>query len=304
MRVGPSRDRAEEIVRTLRLGPIPPEQVDRITLFVRLLGWDRVREAVNYVASRPDRGTIGEPWFYVVGVVNNNSARASYLYTLFHWVELAMRGAADCALADRFGADWHRVLPPVYLDNRHLGTLWRRHEKFEQDRAAKTWTIGEGQPRIRWQRDAATSAYFPAYVSPEDFLIDLDFQALTEVVLHTYDIHDPRVDAILFTPKGERLSYGEARTELRWLREFIRNTIAHNRPPRLDALGGAIFEFDDFLVAAERTERILKALRYNAAPALARHELKRFNVVDAAVQRLAGGTTLQALISQIRPTAR
>lgn len=282
-RVARLSDRSAEIVRILALENDPSVDVDRITQFISLLGFDRVRRAAEYTSSRKPPGGIGNPWWYVVGVINQNSARTSYLYTLIHWVELALRASLDCALSERFGGDWHRVDPPAYLSQRSVIPLWKDYERYQQQQASRAWVGGDDQPRLKWQLDVVTKSYIPQYESPEDFLDALDFHSISEMVLYAYEVRAPRVAPILFAPDGTQMPVGSARAELRWLRQIVRNAVMHNRS---DGLSGIVFELDDFVQTANRVERALRALRYHTCPALARHELKRMAVVDAAVQRM------------------
>jgi hypothetical protein len=291
------KDRATEVLGILGVAA-SPDMVDKVALFVSLLGWDRVRRASEYTAGR-DQSRIGEPWPYTIGVINQNSARASYLYTLFHWIELGIRARLDAALSERFGADWHLIDPPCYLDGRSLGSLWKAHTDYMGGQAARSWVGGDDRPRVRWRQDPVTTTYLPDYASPEDFLADLDFQPVTQMVLHGYSVSNPHLEPILFAADGNRMSYKTANDELRWLRQFVRNAVAHNRP---DALSGAVFDLNAFNQAAARTERVLVALKYNAAPALARHEQRRAMVVDQAVRRL-GATGLMDLINSFSPNA-
>lgn len=291
-------DRATEVLGILGLSATP-EMVDKVALFVSLLGWDRVRQAAQYTAAR-DQTKIADPWLYTIGAINQNSARASYLYTLFHWVELGLRARLDTVFSERFGANWHRVDPPSYLDERSLGSLWKTHTSYLRTQAGRSWVGGDDQPRVRWRQDPVTTTYIPDYDSPEGFLADLDFQPVTQMVLHSYSVADPHMEPVLVSADGNLMPYKTASEELRWLRKFVRAAVAHNRP---DALSGAVFDLNDFNQAAARTERVLVALRYNPAPALARHEQKRMAVVDQAVRRL-GDKGLVELInsfSQKRP---
>jgi hypothetical protein len=272
--------------------------LERIARFIRLLGWDRVRRAAEYTAARQASKDIADPWYYVVGVINHNSARASYLFTLIHWIELGLRAGVDCALSDRYGANWHLVDPPVYLDLRSLGTLWSNYLEDQRRRAGRGFTMADDRPRVQWRQDVVTQTYIPAYESPESFLAALDFEPLTQVVLHAYEARDPRIEPILFSADGGQMPLQTAKEELRWLRKFVRNIVAHNHPPELAGLGDSVFDLNEYIATATRTEKILAALRYDAAPALARHELKRLAVVDEAVRR-HGAESLKKVFGQV-----
>jgi hypothetical protein len=233
---------------------------------------------------------------YTVGVINQVSARTSYLYTLIHWVELALRASLDCALSERFGADWHLCNPPVYLNARGLGDLWKDFLEFQKRQAERGWTSERDQPRVKWDRDPVSLNCIPRYDSPEQFLEALDFQPVADMVLYTYEIRAPRVAPILFTRKGDQMPFSSAKAELEWVRGIVRNAVMHNRA---DSLSGFVFDLDDFVKTATRVERVLRSLRYHTAPALARHELKRWDVVDAAVMR-SENRGLAKLIAEVR----
>lgn len=287
--------RAEEVSQILSLKDAYAIDFGRIGLFISLLGWDRVRQAAEYTANRPNRIKISQPWWYTVGVINQNSARASYLYTLFHWVEMALRASLDCALSEGFGAEWHKLDPPIYLDRTGLGRLRKDYTGWLARQNARGYTVGEEKPQTLWRQDPVTTTYIPDYDSPEDFLASLDFQTVTEMVLHAYSAQPP-VRPIVVSPNGKRLSYRTASDEFRWMRTFVRNVIMHNRA---DALSGAVFEWEAFVDTASRMEKMLVALRYNTADALARHEDKRFVVVDHAVKRM-GQPDLMTVLTAVR----
>jgi hypothetical protein len=273
-------NRAKEVMRILSLAD-DADLEQRIAQFIGLLGWDRVLQAATYTSRRKE-GTVANPWGYTVGVINMNSARASYLHTAINWIEVGIRAGLDAALAERFGADWHKCDPPQWLDTASLGRLWNVHAAYHAHQKSRTWVSGDDQPRVRWKQDPVTQTYVPDYDSPEDFLRDLDFQPLSQMVIHGYSIASPRLAPILYNADGTQITRQTATAELRWLRQVVRNAVAHHR------LEQDVFEYDAFVHIATRVEKILVALRYNCPPALARHEMKRMTVLDLAIKRLGG----------------
>jgi len=287
-----------EVATRLDLDQSQPTRLERAERFIALIGWDRVLGATEYTAARIKAGLpIGDPWGYVVGTINHNTARAAYLYALIHWIEIGLRAGIDIALSEAHGASWHLLERPVWASDETLGRVkakWAREQE-----ADRSYTMADQRERVRYRLDAASGTLIPDYATPELFLADLELEQLVQVVLYCYKVR-PRLRHILYQPDGvNQLPSQSANDELRWLRSTIRNAVAHNRAPHLDALGEIVFEFGSYTETVTRTETLLKALRYNLPAALVRFAGKQNTAVTEALTRL-GVTDIKALQASVK----
>jgi hypothetical protein len=213
--------------------------------------------AAQYTAKRAAKEPISDPWAYTVAVFNNNLARLGLLYDLTHWAESGIRSQVDLGLSVAFGDTWYRY-PERYLPTHQL-----------------TYFIGDAAHRdLRWESDtrAAAGKRVADYPSPADFLEQITFGWLIQIVLHGYYAH---LRGILVTRDGKPVTRDEAISLLEAAR-VARNAVAHNR----------YMTNEQYRWSITRLLRLLELLRFDVAKAIQRLARSRNAVVMQALKDL------------------
>jgi hypothetical protein len=107
----------------------------RIETFILCNGFHGVYVAAQATARLLKSEAISDPWSYTIRAYNQNLARASYLYTLTHWVENGLRSQLDLHNTKYFGATWHRQ-PVRYMESRDIVRFRIDHQQ------EMTWQAG------------------------------------------------------------------------------------------------------------------------------------------------------------------
>lgn len=239
-----------------------PELHRHVKTFIACNGYDSVLRATRYTASQMTKEFVHDPWAYTIHVFNGHLARLSYLYTLTHWIESALRSQIDLRLTVALGDVWYRF-PARYLPVR----------------AAETFFGDAALRAIRWERDhnAVTGKRVAEYASAGEFIEELTVGWLIQIVVHGYH---GNLRGMLATPMGNLATLPEARALLERARD-ARNVVAHNR----------YLTNEEFADAQSKLPRLLTLLQFDVRKALERSEAARSPLIAATLQQLTSEGT-------------
>jgi hypothetical protein len=229
----------------------------RVMTFIECNGFEGVLRAARVTARRVSREPIADSWAYAVQVFNGTLARLSFLYSLVHLVENALRSQVDLAYVRAWGPDWYLV-PSRYVPP-------GRKSEFVGDAAHR---------HLRWdpRADPRQPRCILPLASSAASLEGISFGWLVQIVLHGHTGHLQRV---LVNPDETVVRRSQAERLLNIARR-ARNAVAHNR---------AIPD-EEFREAVDALVRLLEALRFDVPKALNRIERTRLSLVGARLRRL------------------
>jgi hypothetical protein len=233
----------------------------RVRTFIECNGYEGVLRAAQMTGRKARREAIADPWAYTVQVFNATLARLSYLYTLVHLAENALRSQVDLAFTRAHGANWYQF-PAYYVpagrENDFVGDATHQHLRWD------TYTH-PGLPR-----------QIVALESSAAFLEGISMGWLVRMVLSGYG---GPLRGVLLNPDGTVMRLNLAERLLEIARK-VRLAVAHNHS----------ITNEEFREAADALVRLLEALRFDVPRALQRIERVRLGLVGTAMRRM--GITL------------